>query len=898
MENELEHVLDALPGCAWTALADGHVDFLNRRWLQYAGFSLQEASGQGWQSAVHPEDLALVLERWRAILSSAAPGEMEARLRRSDGEYRWFLLAIHPSRDAAGNVVRWSGLNTDIEDRKRAESVLRRRRTAEELLPSGEQELRAVIDTIPMAAWFTRPDGHCDFVNQRWLAYAGLSLERVQGWGWEAAIHPDDLHGLLDHWQSCLASGASVNAEARMRRFDGVYRWFLFLGNPLRDSSGSIVKWFGTNVDIEDRKRAEQALQASERNLIQIINTIPTTAWSTRPDGYCDFLSDRWLDYAGFTVEQAIGWNWGAVIHPDDAPGLIEYWQAALTSGTPVDTEARMRRFDGVYRWFLFRANPLRDEAGNIVKWYGTNVDIEDRKRADEALRASERNLLLIINTIPMLAWSTRPDGFCDFLNQRWLDYAGMTAEEARGWAWGAAIHPEDAKGLVDYWQSCLATGTPVDTEARMRRFDGEYRWFLFRANPLRDEAGNIVRWYGTNVDIEDRKRAEAELRRSQVLLAEGQRVSQTGSFYWRADTDEIRSSEELYRILEFEQGSPVTLGRIAGRVHPEDIPLLNEKVARARAGGSDLDYEMRLRMADASFKYLRMTAYGTRDRDGGLEYVGAVQDVTERRRSDAALAEVRSELAYMTRVASMGALTASIAHEVNQPLAGIITNASTCLRMLSADPPNVAGALETARRSIRDSNRATDVITRLRALFAKKNTSSESVDLNEAAREVLALSVNELQRNRVTLRTELTTDLPPITGDRIQLQQVILNLVVNASAAMSCVEDRPRHLVIRTERDRDDGVRLSVQDAGVGIRPEDTDKLFEPFYTTKISGMGIGLSVSRSIIESHAGRLWAQPNEGPGSTFTFSIPRRARGMTDSPELGLAQRTDTGAPSG
>jgi PAS domain S-box-containing protein len=291
---------------------------------------------------------------------------------------------------------------------------------------------------------------YCDFVNQRWLEYAGLSLGQVQGWGWEAVIHPDDLSQLMAHWQSCLASGTPVNKEARMRRFDGVYRWFLFLGNPLRADSGNIVKWFGTNVDVEDRKRAEDALRASERNLVQIINTIPTTAWSTRPDGYCDFLSDRWLDYAGFTMEQAVGWNWGTVIHPDDSPGLVDYWQACLASGTPVDTEARMRRFDGVYRWFLFRANPFRDGSGDIVKWYGANVDIEDRKQADGALRTSERSLSLIINTIPMFAWSTRPDGYCDFLNQRWLDYAGMTAEQARGWAWGAAIHPDDAPGLVE----------------------------------------------------------------------------------------------------------------------------------------------------------------------------------------------------------------------------------------------------------------------------------------------------------------------------------------------------------------------------------------------------------------------------------------------------------------
>ena len=233
-----------------------------------------------------------------------------------------------------------------------------------------------------------------------------------------------------------------------------------------------------------------------------------------------------------------------------------------------------------------------------------------------------------------------------------------------------------------------------------------------------------------------------------------------------------------------------------------------------------------------------------------------------------------------MARVTSLGVLTASVAHEVNQPLSGIVTNASTCLRMLAADPPNVDGARETARRTIRDGNRASEVVTRLRALYAKKDPTIESMDLNEATREVIALSLSDLQRNRVTLRQELADDLPVVTADRVQLQQVILNLLRNASEAMSVVDDRPRDLLIRTEPDENDRVRLSVRDAGIGFEPQTAGKLFEAFYTTKNEGMGIGLSVSRSIIERHHGRLWASPNDGPGVTFTFSIPCKPEGLT------------------
>jgi PAS domain S-box-containing protein len=256
-------------------------------------------------------------------------------------------------------------------------------------------------------------------------------------------------------------------------------------------------------------------------------------------------------------------------------------------------------------------------------------------------------------------------------------------------------------------------------------------------------------------------------------------------------------------------------------------------------------------------------------------------EDITQRKVSEAALSKARSELASMARITSIGVLTAAIAHEVNQPLSGIITNASTCLRMLSADPPKIDGALETVRRTIRDGNRASDVITRLRTLYNKKEPSPESMDLNEATREVTALSLSEIQRTGVTLRYELADDLPPLVADRIQLQQVILNLLRNALDAMSTIDDRPRDLLIRTERDLENQVRLSVKDSGMGLTPQAAEKIFEAFYTTKTDGMGIGLSISRSIIEAHQGRLWASANEGPGSTFSFAIPCAPEGFVD-----------------
>ncbi len=314
----------------------------------------------------------------------------------------------------------------------------------------------------------------------------------------------------------------------------------------------------------------------------------------------------------------------------------------------------------------------------------------------------------------------------------------------------------------------------------------------------------------------------------------------------------------------------------IASRVHPEDHALLAERTQAARSSGVGHDYEIRLVMPDGSLKYLHTTSNENQGSSGRREYIGAIQDVTQRRLAEEALNKARAELAHVSRVTSLSALTASMAHEINQPLSGIITNASTCLRLLNFDPPNVEAARETARRTIRDGNRASDVISRLRALFGKREFTLESMDLNEAAREIISLTLNDLRRNRITVQAELAEDLRSVKGDRIQLQQVVLNLVRNASEAMADVHDRPRNLLIRTENDASDTVRLSVRDTGAGFGDHSPDKLFDSFFTTKTGGMGIGLSVSKSIIERHQGRLWAESNEEPGATFAFSIPSSA----------------------
>jgi PAS domain S-box-containing protein len=514
---------------------------------------------------------------------------------------------------------------------------------------------------------------------------------------------------------------------------------------------------------------------------------------------------------------------------------------------------------------FLYYRLRLRQAADRI--------QVDFQQRMDERARLVQE-LRKIIDSIPGFVCAMSAQGEVELLNRQLLDYFGKTFEEMKGgWGINDSIHPDDRARSVAIFRHSIKTGIPHDFEQRCRRADGVYRWFHRSTRPVRDATGAITGWYALITDIEDRKRAEDELQRKEAFLAEGQLISSTGTFAWRLDTDEIVFSEEASRIFGFELNVPVTLQRIGGRIHPDDVSMLSEKMNQARTTEDNQDYVIRLRMANDMVKHVRISSHATRHPDSHLEYIGAIQDVTERRLAEEALGELRSELAHMSRVTSLGALTASITHEVSQPLSGIMTNASTCLRMLGTDPPNLDGALETVRRTIRDAVRATEVIKRLRALFSKKEVKTEAVDLNEAALEVLALCAGELQRNRVIVRQELADDLPLIAGDRVQLQQVMLNLVRNAADAMNGVSDRSKDLLLKTEADESNHVRLTVQDTGVGITPQDIEKLFDSFFTTKSDGMGMGLSISRTIIERHSGRLWATPNDGPGATFSFSIP-------------------------
>jgi PAS domain S-box-containing protein len=497
-----------------------------------------------------------------------------------------------------------------------------------------------------------------------------------------------------------------------------------------------------------------------------------------------------------------------------------------------------------------------------------------------ETLRDNEARFRLTIDTIPAFVWSALPDGSVDFINKRWLEFSGLSLEQGLDFGWEIAVHPEDRPPFMEAWSESVASGKAMEFEARVRRADGQYRWLLIRNVPLHDEAANIVKWYGTSTDIDDRKRMEEALRRSEAYLAESQKLTHTGSWAWDVAAGEfVYWSEDLFRIYGIDpQQGPLTRERVFQRILPEDLAKVDATFHKSVREKVDTSVEFRIVLPDRTVRHVYVIRHPVLNDAGDLvQLVGTSMDITERKRAEEErerLHQLEADLAHINRVSMMGELSASIAHEVNQPLSGIVSNGSACLRWLAGDAPNLEEAREAAQRIVRDGKRAGEVIARIRSLTKRAPTPQEDLDLNKAIQEVLDIVGDKARGEGVTIRTQFARDLAPVSGDRVQLQQVVLNLVMNGIEALRTVHEGARDVFITTRNIGADQVQVSVEDLGPGMDPDTIGKIFNPFFTTKPDGTGMGLSISRSILESHRGRLWAVAREGPGSAFHFVLPR------------------------
>jgi len=636
-------------------------------------------------------------------------------------------------------------------------------------------------------------------------------------------------------------------------------------------------------VRIRARARFSGGEDANSRELV---HSLPALVWTAGPDGQVDFLNRQWEEYTGLPASAGFGAGWEATIHPADQPSLLERLNAAMGTGTACEALARIRRFDGAFRWFQFRVSPRVDQSGNIVKWFGVTTDIDDLKQSQDVAAQTEQDL---IDRIPASITVANANGEHIYTTSWGMTRPSAPPSVLRGLGFVSQLHPDEQDWVNAEWLRAVRTGETMELEHRLKRADGTYRWLHVRVAPYRDDGGAIMRWYGVLSDTDDQRKAEEALRRSEQgfrLLVE---MIPALVARWTPDGQLDYVNQ---RLLDYFNTPPLEVDLIASvstdsfrrqrlriaSIHPEDWDTWLRKCLRSLETGEPLESTHRLRRADGTYRWFHERVEPMRDDSGKISGWYAVGiDIHDSRVMEEALRAARHRLDVATQTAAIAELSASIAHEVNQPLTSVITNATMGLEMLDEAPPNLKGAREVTRRTLRDGTRAAEVLLRLRALFAKKNDFHLAlVNLNEAAREVIALSRDELQRTGAIVQTLFSSESDFVAGDRVQFQQVILNLVRNAAQAMEGVHDRPRRLTIATERRNDNFVYLSVQDAGIGIAPESFEKIFEAFYTTKNSGMGIGLSVSSTIIEKHGGRLWAEANQGPGTTFFVALPAEA----------------------
>ncbi len=850
---------------------------------QPEGFRSASAPG-----AIHPDDRAAIAHAAAYAFWTGVPQVTGYRLRQADGSYHWTELRAEPGYGVSVDV---DAMISQPDDRW----------TAAESLGTTVEAVRAakVIESLHGKAWAFDAMGKFTYVTPAAQDAIDMALEDLNrrlgerefiDGGEAGGVHPDDVDRAASTLRHSLRTGEPWNIEYRMLRATGQYVWHRISARPTRDDDGHITGWFGTSIDIDVYKKTEAALRTRERHLEQLIDTVPAMMWSMTGAGHPVYLNRRMMEVTGATTETVTAPDGSLtlkkMIHPDFLEQAERTFARSVATGAPYTIKYLQHRADGSYRWTETRAEALRDEAGQIIRWYGVSVDIHDLITTQTELHLRKQELTRLVDLVPSFLWRLTPDGAPNFFNRRFIDFLGLDEgssgqpqTEQYAAALEAAVHPDDAARVWAGLKACLSSGRPFAMRYRLRRHDGVYRWMDGRAEPLLDEDGSIIQWHGLSHDVDDQLRVEEALRESEHSLRQLVETLPALIYCAAPNGEPIYRSEKLREFLGFglgdkdEEGKTRLTGSIDAIIHPDDLPDVKERYAHSLAMGTPYAMKHRLRRADGEYRWVETRTAAMRNAEGEIiQWNGICFEIEEQVRAQEALTLTQERLARAAQAASLAELSASIAHEVNQPLAAVVANSHACQRWLTSDPPNLERAQKTVERIIRDANSAADVVGRVRALFRQTVEARSLWQLDTILHEARDLMLEEATRRRIRIEIDVEPGLPALALDRIQIQQVLVNLIRNGIEAMESTQRGA--LQIRSMR-TGDLIRTEIRDTGAGIRA--IEKVFEPFFSTKSHGMGMGLAISRTIIESHGGRLWAEDNQPSGAIFIFTLPAKAK---------------------
>ena len=872
-EKELRDVIDTIPAIVWSALPDGSNAYVNKRFVEYSGLSAEQTTGSGWQAAIHPDDLKQQVGKWMEAVGTGKPYENEVRFIRSDRQYRWHLDRGVPLRDEEGNIVKWYGVVTDIEDRKRAEEALR-------LVTSDLQDSKTKLEEAQRIAhvgyWeWDLTSSRVIWSDETYRIY-GL---RPQEYPIDIAvvrkmIHPEDLEFVFRVAEQAIRGGLRTDVEHRIIRPSGELRTVHSQGDVEKDASGRPCKMFGTVQDITDRKRAEEALQQNQMYLAEGQRVAHMGSWAFNAAGF-EYWSSELFRIHGLepggkppTVEEYL-----ALVQPEDRAFIKQGITNMLADHRAFDFTKRIVWPDGEIRYVRCVGVPVTQE-GIFQGFLGTGMDVTEQERLTEELRRNERYLSEGQRLAHMGSWVFNPSGFFEHWSEELFKVYGLDPQKGAPTLeqYLATLHPQDRESMAETIKTMHAERCGCDVKKRILRPDGELRYVRCVGIPVVE--GEVLKGFlGTAIDITEQELLTHELRREQAYLAEGQSLTHAGSWACNLVTRQIfHSSDENARLYGFDPSQgPIPFDRYYNTILAEDESAIRAKLESAISEGADYDVEFRIRRTDGTIRFLRGIGHHDPSQEIG-EYVGITMDITEQKHAGQErekLRQLEADLAHTNRVSMLGEIAASLAHEIKQPIAAAITSANSCTEWLAHEPPNLDRARAAAARIDKYGNRAAEIIDRIRSFYKKSPPQRELVDVNGIIHEILELLKGEASRLSVTVRTDLSAELPKIMVDRVQLQQVFMNLALNAIEAM---DDSGGELTVKSEL-QDGQLQFSVSDTGVGLPAEKMDQIFSAFFTTKPQGSGMGLAISRSIVESHGGRLWARANSGGGATFHFTLP-------------------------